>query len=199
MSHHRLSDAEHIARERLKAALPRRWSHVEAVAQKAARLAGVLFSGADADVLEAAAWLHDIGYAPDVRDTGFHPLDGAVWLRKAGFEERVCSLVAYHTCADIEAEERGFSDELRAFPRKQSLVADALLYADMRTGPNGKDFSVGARLDEIVSRYGEGHGVTRFVQRARPFILEAAQRVEAQLDLRQSAAPKESRTAFQFC
>ena len=144
----------------------------------------MLFMDADADVLTAAAWLHDLGYAPDIRDTGFHPLDGAVWLRKAGFDDRVSALVAYHTCADIEAEERGFADRLKAFPRETSLVADALLYADMTSGPDGQDFSVGARLDEIVSRYGEGHAVARFIQRARPVIFEAAQRVETELALR---------------
>lgn len=36
----------------------------------------------DTDVLVAAAWLRDIGYAPEVVDTGFHPLDGARWLRR---------------------------------------------------------------------------------------------------------------------
>jgi putative nucleotidyltransferase with HDIG domain len=179
--YHLPETAEQIARGRLQTALPQRWSHVEAVARKAARLAKILFSRADAEALEAAAWLHDLGYAPDIRDTGFHPLDGAVWLRKAGFEERVCSLVAYHTCADIEAEERGLADQMQAFPREQSLVADALLYADMRTGPDGQDFPVSARIEEIVSRYGEGHGATRFILRARPFILDAVRRVEAQL------------------
>ncbi len=184
MSEILLSDAaEQIARRHLQVALPRRWLHVDAVARKAARLASVLFEGADADVLKAAAWLHDLGYAPDIRDTGFHPLDGAVWLREAGFENRVAALVAYHTCADIEAEERGFAERLKAFPRETSLVADALLYADMTSGPDGQDFAVGARLDEIVSRYGEGHGVARFVQRARPVILEAAERVEIRLAL----------------
>jgi putative nucleotidyltransferase with HDIG domain len=176
--------AEEIARCHLKVPLPQRWLHVDAVARKAARLADLLFAGADAEVLKAAAWLHDLGYAPDIRDTGFHPLDGAVWLRKAGFEERVCALVAYHTCADIEAEERGFADSLQAFPRETSIVADALLYADMRTGPDGQDFSVVARMDEVVSRYGEGHSASRFIERARPIILETAQRVETQLALR---------------
>jgi hypothetical protein len=122
--------------------------------------------------------LHDVGYAPDICDTGFHPLDGAVWLRRSGFDDRVSALVAYHTCADIEAEERGFADRLKAFARETSLVADALLYADMTSGPDGQDFAVGARLDEIVSRYGEGHGVARFIRRARPVILEAAARIE---------------------
>jgi len=73
---------------------------------------------------------------------------------------------------------------LKAFPRETSLVADALLYADMRAGPDGQDFSVATRLDEIVSRYGEGSSVAHFVRQARPIIFEACQRVEAQLALR---------------
>ncbi len=176
--------AEKIARRHLEAALPQRWRHVDGVARKAALLAAALFEGADAEVLMSAAWLHDVGYAPDICDTGFHPLDGAIWLRKAGFYDRVTALVAYHTCADIEAEERGFANRLQIFPREISLVADALLYADMTAGPGGQDFTVSGRLDEIVSRYGEGHGVARFIRRARPVILEAAGRVEAQLALR---------------
>jgi len=31
-----------------------------------------------------AAYLHDIGYAEPLVDTGFHPLDGAVYLRGLG-------------------------------------------------------------------------------------------------------------------
>jgi putative nucleotidyltransferase with HDIG domain len=182
---HLAEQAEQISRRCLEAALPQRWRHVDAVARKAARLAGALFAGADAEALRAAAWLHDIGYAPDIRDTGFHPLDGAVWLSAAGFDARVCALVAHHTCAAIEAEERGFADRLRAFPCEVSLIADALLYADMAAGPDGQDMSAAARLDEIVARYGEGSGVARFVRRARPSVLEAAQRVERELALRQ--------------
>ncbi|WP_406239339.1 hypothetical protein [Nocardia sp. NBC_01009] len=29
-----------------------------------------------------AAWLHDIGYAPDIARIGFHPVDGAEFLRE---------------------------------------------------------------------------------------------------------------------
>ena len=36
------------------------------------------------DVLVAAPWLHDIGYAVEVTDTGFHPLDGACYLASPG-------------------------------------------------------------------------------------------------------------------
>ncbi len=182
MSERRLPEAaERIARRFLQEALPQRWLHVGAVARKADWLAESLFMGADAEALIASAWLHDIGYAPDLRDTGFHPLDGAIFLRKSGFDERVTALVAYHTRADIEAEERGFADRLKAFSCENSLVADALLYADMRASPDGQDISVGARLDEIIARYGEGSDVARFVHKVRPFILEAAGRVEIRL------------------
>src|SRR5690349_15476819 len=57
-----------LARELLKEPLPRRWAHVQGVANRALGLASVL--GADADLLEAAAWLHDIGYAPGLAITG---------------------------------------------------------------------------------------------------------------------------------
>ena len=37
-----------------------------------------------AEVLTQAAVLHDVGYAPDVAITGFHPLDGARHLSRSG-------------------------------------------------------------------------------------------------------------------
>jgi HD domain len=73
--------AEHFAQALLKEPLPRRWAHVQGVATRARNLAPV--HGAGADLLEAAAWLHDIGYAPGLAVTGLHALDGARYLRDA--------------------------------------------------------------------------------------------------------------------
>jgi putative nucleotidyltransferase with HDIG domain len=73
--------AQQLARALLQEPLPRRWAHVQGVAARASNLAPVL--GADVDLLEAAAWLHDIGYAPDLAVTGLHQLDGARYLRDA--------------------------------------------------------------------------------------------------------------------
>ena len=64
----------HLAQTLLQLPLPRRWAHIQ-VAARARSLAPAL--GADADLLEAAAWLHDIGYAPGLAATGLHALDGA--------------------------------------------------------------------------------------------------------------------------
>ena len=71
--------AHDIARSLLEDSLPRRWAHVQGVAETARILAPIL--GKNADLLTAAAILHDIGYAPRLADTGFHPLDGARYLR----------------------------------------------------------------------------------------------------------------------
>jgi len=125
--------AEALAAAHLAAALPRRWSHVQAVASRANQVGDVL--GADKRVLVAAAWLHDIGYAPDLAETGFHPLDGARYLRRVGFDDRVVRLVAHHSCASLEAEERGLGAVLLdEFEPEESLTADLLWFCDMTTG-----------------------------------------------------------------
>ena len=84
----------------LAKALPRRWAHVQGVASKAEHVAASLALSDEA--LVAAAWLHDVGYAPEVTDTGFHPLDGARYLAGAGVPERVVNLVARHSYAILE-------------------------------------------------------------------------------------------------
>jgi HD superfamily phosphodiesterase len=133
-------------------------------------------------VLIAAAWLHDVGYSNVVASTGFHPLDGARWLRSQGFDERVVGLVAHHSCALIEAQERGLADDLaNEFPREASPTADALWYCDLTTGTDGQDFTVAERLAEIRTRYGIGHIVTRFIDRAHRQMVAAVGRTEERL------------------
>jgi hypothetical protein len=70
--------------------------------------------------------------------TGFHPRDGARFLRCAGVDGQIVSLVAYHSCAQIEADVRGLGAELAAeFTPAGPLLADALLCCDTTTGPDG--------------------------------------------------------------
>ncbi|MEU4789001.1 HD domain-containing protein [Micromonospora tulbaghiae] len=177
---HQLETAAEIAERHLAKALPRRWSHVRAVAAKATSIAWIV--GHDAETLTAAAWLHDIGYAPDIVDTGFHSLDGARWLVRAGASHRLAALVAHHSCASYEAELRGLGDVLAAeFPREESATSDALWFADMTTGPDGQDLSVAERLAEIRERYGPQHLVTRFWRLAGPPLFEAVKRTQDRL------------------
>jgi predicted hydrolase (HD superfamily) len=66
----------------------------------------------DAELLVATALSHDVGYAPEIAQAGFHPLDGARYLREIGAPERLCALVTHHTCAYRETGLRELSAEL---------------------------------------------------------------------------------------
>ncbi|MFF0471495.1 HD domain-containing protein [Micromonospora zamorensis] len=179
---HTLGDhAAEVAEQQLASALPRRWSHVRAVGSKARRLVR-LIPPDDHEMLVAAAWLHDIGYAPTVRDTGFHALDGARWLLHHGFPSRLAGLVANHSCASYEAQERGLAEDLAVeFPLEESPTSDALWFADMTTGPDGQDLSVEERLAEIRMRYGPDDIVTRFWRNAEHPLLVVVERVRLRL------------------
>ena len=170
--------AEATARRLLAKPLPRRWAHTQGVAAAARTLGPVL--GRDSDLLTAAAWLHDIGYAPDVASTGFHSLDGARHLRDSeGADGTLCQLVAYHSCAINEAAERGLADEMTTeFRPGRRDLADALTYCDMTTSPDGRRTAVGQRLSEIRARYAPGDAVTRAIARSAPELTSAVARVQ---------------------
>ena len=173
----RASWAEHLARALLQEPLPRRWAHVQGVAARARSLAPVL--GADAELLEAAAWLHDIGYAPGLATTGLHQLDGARYLRDAQHADAMlCRLIAHHSCAIIEAGERGLADILSSeFDPAPDALATVLDCCDMTTSPDGEAVPVEQRLAEIRDRYGPGDLVSRSMRRATPMILRAVEQV----------------------
>lgn len=169
--------AQELAGTLLAEALPRRWAHTQGVTRQARRLA--TFLGEDADLLEAAAWLHDIGYAPTIADTGFHPLDGARYLRDVvDADDMLCRLVAHHSYAAMEADDRGLGDELRKeFLMPRRALFEALVYCDLTTSPDGDQVSAPERIREIKTRYGPNHVVTRFIDRATPHILDVIGRI----------------------
>lgn len=173
-----LSTAAREASERLVAPLGHRWSHVRGVAARAAELADAVPED-QRDVLVAAAWLHDIGYADELAVSGLHALDGARHLQHEGWPELVVSLVAFHTGATTEAEERGLFDNLMEFDQPPPPLLDALTAADMVTGPTGEWVSSENRVREILKRYGPPHPVHRAVARSAPELVDAVRRVEA--------------------
>ncbi|MGH2941245.1 MAG: HD domain-containing protein [Solirubrobacteraceae bacterium] len=158
----------------------RRWMHTQAVAERAAEIAGVV-AIEDRGTLVAAAYLHDIGYGADLTVTGFHPLDGAVWLRAHG-RERLARLVAHHSGARFEAAARGYAEDLAEFVEERSAVADALAYCDLTTGPTGERVTVAARLGEIKVRYGPASPVTQAITAATDTLTAAAARTQARMD-----------------
>jgi len=170
--------AREVARSLLERPLPRRWAHTQGVARKARTLAPIL--GSSADLIESAAWLHDIGYSPEIAVTGFHPLDGARYLRDTVHaEDLLCRLVGGHSCAIIEAAERGLAEELSSeFPHADESLRDALTYCDLTTTPDGQPVAIEGRLSEIRERYGPLDLVTRFIDLAEPHLVGAVRRVQ---------------------
>jgi len=175
----RLSDASAWA-ERLLTPLPDRWLHTQAVARRAEQLA-VTVDSLDQDVLVAAAWLHDVGYSPLARVTGFHPLDGALFLEARGWAARIVGLVAYHSGADFLASASGLTERLAHFPHERSAVADALTYADQTTGPHGEPMTIDDRRAEALARHGPGSTQAAVRHSREPFLVAVGRRVESRL------------------
>ncbi|MET8519768.1 HDIG domain-containing metalloprotein [Nocardioides sp. NPDC004968] len=172
-------DAARAEAQRLVEPLGRRWMHLQAVGRCAEGVADAL--ALDRLSFPAAAWLHDIGYAPELIDTGMHAIDGARYLARQGWDPLIVSMVAHHSCALLEAAERDLSDALNDFERPPADYEDAICFCDMTNGPAGDPVAASDRLDEIEVRYGPDHLVTRFIRKARPEILGSVSRVQDRL------------------
>jgi hypothetical protein len=171
-----------IQAKRHLAPLGRRFSHVQGVAARA-QLIGPTVVGEHSERLLAAAMLHDIGYAPRLATSGFHPLDGARFCRNAGYPQ-IASLIAHHTGARNEAQLRGLLPQLLdEFPYEDSLMQRALTYCDLTTAPDGTRTNVNARVVEICERYGGEHVVSRAIQIGLPEFLAIEAEIETLLAL----------------
>jgi len=168
-----------VARDLLAEALPRRWRHSQGVFEAAVVIGPSAVD--ESRLLSRAAVLHDVGYSPRIAETGFHALDGARYLRSIGMDRRVVSLVAHHSCAIIEAEERGLALELARFPVERADLVDALIYCDMTVSPDGEPVTVETRIAEVLARYGDQSLVGRFMRRAAPALRGATGRVQDRL------------------
>lgn len=160
--------------------LGRRWEHVQGVAARATALAPAVQQNEHA-LLLVAAWWHDLGYAPGLYQTGMHQIDGARFLEDMGYPDRLVALIAHHSSAECEAEQRGLVVELGRWPNEQSAVTDALWMADMTTDPDGRDIDYSDRLAEILSRYDSESIVGRAMAAARPGIVDAIDRTVKRL------------------
>ena len=117
---------------RLLAPLGNRYRHTVSGAARAEELTGAV-PRADRELLVVAAWWHDLGYAPELVQTGFHPIDGARSLASQGHSPRLCALVAHRSAATFEAVERDLEAELAEWPREEGPLPEALWTADMTT------------------------------------------------------------------
>ena len=165
-----------------------RLAHSAGVAATAAGLAETL--GGPAEILIAAAWLHDIGYCAEAIDTGFHPVDGARLLDRLGWPGRITALVAYHSGARFVAPAFGLADALARYSDESSALSDALTYADQVTGAAGQPLPIEARMADMLRRHGPS-SVNAAVHPLRaPYLLAVADRVRARLRGEVSLVPQ---------
>jgi putative nucleotidyltransferase with HDIG domain len=161
--------------------MPCRWAHTQGVAATAVRVGRRVLSPPDRPVLVAAAWLHDIGYATQLRATEFHQLDGAQFLARSGIPHRICGLVAQHSGAAAVVELLGLGDQLAQFPDEHGPLRDCLWYCDMTTSPTGHRVTFPQRLTEIRARRGSHDPVVRALAINGPERAAAVQRTEHRL------------------
>jgi hypothetical protein len=158
-----------------------RWSHVWSVGCTAEALAET--TRLVSDDLVSAAWLHDVGYASQVVDTGCHPIDGARFLISVDAPEEVIALVAHHTGAAYEASERGLLVQWKELPTPDAEALDVLTMIDLAVGPSGQPLLDVERVAGILGRYGEDDPVHRAVLRSRGDLLAASARAKRRLGL----------------
>jgi predicted hydrolase (HD superfamily) len=159
---------------------PERLHHCAGVAARAQTLVATVPPSA-AETLVAAAWLHDIGYGSGLRDSGFHPLDGAQYLRREGWPAPVCDLVAHHSGSRFVARVRELDARLSEFNFVEDALSDALTVADNTTGPNGMVMTLDERLRDKLKRHGSESPNARANPERDDYIRAAARRVADRL------------------
>ncbi|TNM70289.1 HD domain-containing protein [Streptomyces sp. NP160] len=167
----------------------RRWRHTQAVAERAAEGAAAV-APEQVNLLLAAAWLHDVGYAPALVQTGFHPVDGALHLQRSLWPPALVGLVAHHSGARLVAGVRQLGHLLDPFSRPgywSGPVADALTWADQTTAPDGRRVTVHERIAEVLERHGPTSAQVRCHAQRGPLLIGAVRATEDRLLLARAA------------
>jgi len=177
-----------VAAERLAMRLlhddPMRLAHVRSAALAAADLTRVLKHPYAADIV-AAAWLHDIGYSPGIDRTGFHPLDGALYLAGQGWPDRIVMLVAHHSYAALMAPYFSVDHLLSLIDHVPGTAEDVLAYADLIAGHDGTGNTPQQRIEEMRNRHDATQNVPLEIREIRYKLLTAAAD-KVHTDLRQA-------------
>ena len=156
------------------------WAHTHAVGGLAEQLLtdGVL----DPD-LAVAAWLHDIGYATSITDTGFPALDAARYLIGLAAPTDLVGLVAWHTGAWFEADERGLRPELERVPEPDIDDLGVITMLHLVVGLDGQPTSPTARLALIKRDHASDHPLHRSIHRSRSQLLSGLEQARGRLKL----------------
>ena len=174
-----------------------RLRHVRGAGLVASMAAGALRLD-QPELVVAAAWLHDIGYAPAIARTGFHPLDGALFLAHEGWPEEVVFLVAHHSHAAVVAPYYGVEPHMALFEHLPGLADDVITFSDLRAGPNGLGADPRDRVKDMRRRHVDRTFVPEGIREARyRMLLTAAARINAAVNRATRARPSTTRQGAQ--
>lgn len=143
----------------------------EVLADNPKRLAHLLATAEKCSSRELGL-LHDIGYAPRFRRTGYHPIDGALAAMELGYTDyRLILPILFHSYSAERAKLEGipeiaaFYDRIKPFRRIRGIKRhlNSITYADLTTGPAGETMTLQERIDDIRSRYPEQHPAYRSI------------------------------------
>lgn len=159
---------------------PRRLRHCKAAGRQAAAVARRIPEQLDGEAITAAALLHDIGYVESLARTGFHPLDGALYLAAHDWPDSVVRLVAHHSHARLVAPYHGVGAHLELVQPVGGLADDVLAYADLTAGLDGRGSTVADRIADMRVRHARRTHIPDEVREERyARLLASAARVEA--------------------
>ena len=175
--------------QRVLADDPHRLAHVRGAGFIAGMAAGAL--GVDEpETVVVAALLHDIGYSPVIARTGFHPLDGALFLAREGWPDAVVLLVAHHSHAAVLAPYYGVQQHMELLDHAHGRVDDIITFSDLRAGTDGMGADPRHRVEEMRRRHADRTFVPDDVRDARyRMLLTAAARVNAAVRRVQETEP----------
>jgi len=171
-------DAQTLAQS-LLAHDPVRLEHVRGAALIAGMAAGAM-GVEQPETVVAAAWLHDIGYTPSIAHTGFHPLDGALFLAREGWPDSVVLLVAHHSHAAVIAPYYGVHHHMAVLDHVHGHAEDVITFSDLRAGTDGRGADPRDRIDDMRRRHADRTFVPEEIREARyRMLLTASARVNA--------------------
>lgn len=137
-----------------------RLAHMRQACRTAGRIVSQMnYSPELSEKIITAALFHDVGYSEKLSRTGFHPLDGAVYLAHCGAAEDVIEAVLWHSSTPIEIqmllEIKKFYDQFPE-PDFDNPVIRGVCYSDFRTSPVGESFPSASVLWNLKKGSGPG-------------------------------------------
>ena len=158
---------------------PQLLPHTAVEGLRAANVAALLnLSLVECTLVECGALIHDIGKTVRHARTGFHPLDGAVFVSENGGSDPLAALVAWHSSAEYEAQELGVKIP---YKREISLASRIIDVVDATTNQQGMRVTIEERTRDIELRYSSESATVKAWHQFLPELRESQEIVCAAL------------------